>query len=154
MPNWISGCLKVRGKFENVKRFFENGVDKAVVDGGGEGDGYIDVNIQEGSSGYVDGTRRAFLSVKHNMYLSEPDDGNEVVVAAFPIEQAWDFVKENWMAVSQKYNVDIRLYGIEMGMQFIHELEVVAGAVTLDSIREYHSCNAWNWECPFPYMGG
>ena len=67
------------------------------------------------------------------------------------VRQAWDFPEEEWTEISKKYDVDLRLYGIERGMQFCQELEIIKGEVKLSKEKKYKN---WDWECPFPYLGG
>ena len=172
MPNWISGSLKVRGKPENVKKFFMEGLNKY--------EDYIDpktkkyetrpiprekwvktdlldpdgkeffFNILDNQWIYVEDTRRAFITGEHEIYCYINDDDN-LMYAASTVNQAWSFDPEDWMVISEKYHIDIRLYGLECGMGFGQEIEIIDGKLTLNTTFGYDN---WTWECPFPWMGG
>lgn len=64
---------------------------------------------------------------------------------------------ETRQALADKYNVDIRLYGIECGMAFVQEVIVhhghdsEKGRIVLNNCIQFED---WAWECPFPDMGG
>lgn len=161
MPNWCEGSLKLRGKYADIKRFFLEGISCSFYDLSKnettklprddyisleEDDGWIDVVIKD-SSTWVEGTRRAFINGE--THFCQDDEKSSCCVVN--VRQAWDLLPENWVDISKKFNLDIRLYGIECGMQFCHEIEIIGGEVLLDEIIKY---NDWQWECPFPNMGG
>lgn len=105
---------------------------------------------------HVEGTRRMFIRDSH-IWMHEPEG-----VCCFNIKQAWSFTphendEENLKAIADKYNVDIRLFGIECGMEFIQEVIVhhgnnsEKGKIVLNNCIQFED---WAWECPFPEMGG
>ena len=163
MPNWIKGTLKVRGPYEAVKKFFcegailyqtkvnDNGLDYEIVPKEKwlvveELDDSTELNILD--EPHIDGTRRAFLD-KQTVYIESEEKGQGYACAE--ISQAWKFCEENWVKLSQKYGVDFRLYGFESGCQFCQELEVIGGKITFNNEIIYDD---WDWECPFPRLGG
>ena len=75
----------------------------------------------------------------------------ESKVVVLPFEAAWGLNPDDWVQLSKKYNVDFRLYGFEMGMEFCEELKVINGEITLFDEIHYKD---WDWECPMPRMGG
>ena len=159
MPNWIKGTMKLRGKREDIKRFFKDGLEPSnwpkpedrenqVIDESGEN--YLDFSFK--NEPYIAGTRRAFIT-DDNVFM----EGEEGVVCV-DVKQAWAFDAgresndfEIWKNISQKYNIDIRLFGIECGMQFTQEIIIVRGRKAIVNKRQYED---WDWECPFPNMGG
>jgi len=68
-----------------------------------------------------------------------------------PIKQAWGFQKEDFVQISKKYNLDLRITGFERGMEFAEEIEVIQGLCTIDRVIEYSD---YRWECPCPTLGG
>lgn len=167
MPNWIEGTLKVRGKIENVKRFFFEGLNyygnctgfeadpvpdakeswMEIVDNKEYGYYYIDFDVEP----HVEGTNRAFVFADRDHPLYYEEEWNEPAVAVMKVRQAWGFREEEWSEISKRFDVDIRLFGIERGMEFCREIEIIKGKVTMSKRTEYEN---WDWECPFPYLGG
>ena len=159
MPNWIEGTMKLRGKREDIRRFFKEGLEASnwpkpedrenqVTENGD--DDYLDFSFR--NEPYIIGTRRAFIT--DSGVEMEKDEG----VVCVDVKQAWAFEAgnqtkdlQNWMDISNKYNVDIRLYGIECGMCFTQEIIIVRGKQPIVNEKQYED---WDWECPFPNMGG
>ena len=160
MPNWIEGTMKLRGKREDIKRFFDEGLEASsyageasdikeqVVDD--SGNDYLDYAFKD--EPHIAGTRRAFIT-DDNVYMEDKEG-----IACVDVKQAWAFDAgrdskdlDNWKAISDKYNIDIRLFGIEMGMQFTQEIIILRGRSPIENVRRYED---WDWECPFPNMGG
>lgn len=169
MPNWIEGTLKVRGNLENVKRFIIDGLNEYTLESAYRDNptskpkeswleiednkeyGYYEININSESEPYVEGTKRAFVSSTNCSVLYYESEWKDPAIAVMKVRQAWDFPEEEWTEIAKKYNVDLRLYGIERGMQFCQELEIIKGEVKLSKEKKYKN---WDWECPFPYLGG
>lgn len=176
MPNWISGTLKVRGKYEDVKKFYTEGVERVetkwdikqqdtfyveipkdewmeVHESGETGQRECLITFKNGGNygdwTYVKDTKRAFIS-SNEIWFYENGRG-EPVIGISQINKAWEFKEEDWIDISKSYNVDIRLFGFECGMQFGEEIEIINGKTTLYKTIKYDD---WNWECPFPDMGG
>lgn len=161
MPNWIEGTMKLRGKREDILRFFREGLDASswLGDGSGKlkdqvtdesGENYLEFTFKD--EPHIAGTRRAFIT--DNYLYMEGDEG----IACVNVKQAWAFYAgrdtkdlENWKNISDKFNVDIRLFGIEQGMCFTQEIIIIRGRRPIVNEREYED---WDWECPFPRMGG
>ena len=156
MPNWIEGTMKLRGKREDIARFFREGLEPSnwpkpedrenqVVEHGN--DEYLDFSFK--NMPYIVGTRRAFIT--DSSAEMEEDEG----IVCVDVKQAWCFTTEGkvdeWKEISQKYNLDIRLYGIECGMAFTQEAIIVRGKSPIVNEKRYED---WGWECPFPNMGG
>ena len=160
MPNWIEGTMKLRGKREDIKRFFREGLQASswtgetnkledqVIDNSAEND--LDFSFKD--QPHIIGTRRAFIT-GDNVYMDE-DEG----VVCVDIKQAWAFDAgrdskdlDNWKAISEKFNIDIKLYGLECGMCFGQEIIIVGGHKAIVNEWQYED---WDWDCPFPRMGG
>jgi len=143
MPNWIEGTLKLRGSSENLKRFFDNAIQPPCYTCYYDGE-FNEVKIMPDA--WIKGTSRAFVNDECYIYWEKAYE-----TVCIPIRQAWCFVAEEWAEISKKYNLDVRLYGFEQGMEFCQEVEIIDGKVTMDNKIRYDD---WDWECPMPRMGG
>lgn len=167
MPNWIEGTMKLRGKMADIKRFFDEQVEpsadfdlarkkksEVVIDNSYEGYLYYRFSDEP----YISDTRRMFITDDHAEMQSAEG------VCVFNVKQAWSFNArpddsdlDALKIIADKYNVDIRLYGIECGMSFVHEVIVCHRDKNgnrphvVDNVIQYED---WDWECPFPNMGG
>lgn len=160
MPNWIEGTMKLRGRREDIKRFFIEGLDfsnwpkaedreNQVIDKSGKNF----IAFQFRNEPHIQGTRRAFITYDF-VYMDE-DEG----VVCVDVKQAWYFCEEGsrskdietWKSISDKFNIDIRLYGIERGMHFTQEIIILRNREPIINVKRYAD---WDWECPFPNMGG
>jgi hypothetical protein len=155
MPNWIEGTLKLRGRSGDLKAFFDDAIlpcasrnnkllDKEDFITFSFDDGWYAVNIKKDA--WIKGTHRAFVTND-----CEIDVEDEFATVCLPIRQAWSFNVDDWKDISTIYNLDVRLYGFEQGMEFCQEIEVLDGRVTMDKKITYDD---WKWECPMPEMGG
>ena len=168
MPNWIEGTMKLRGEKKDIKRFFEEGIGVYKFEIGTDKNGKADikeieidknewlkieyedeegfeVSLSYGFEPYIKGTRRAFIIEKDVIYVF---CGH----ACFNIRQAWDFIPDNFVELAKTYNLDIRLFGIEKGMEFAREVEISkTGEIIIDKEITYDD---FVWECPFPNLGG
>lgn len=146
MPNWCEGVMKLRGTKDNILRFLKEGFEPSYknsaieIDESGEEVDIINVN-------YIKNTQRAFVDEQY-FYIIENGDSTIVSVK---MRQAWDFSAGDFMTIAEKYNLDIRLFGWERGMEFSREVEIIKGKVTKDETKRYDN---WDWEVPFSDLGG
>lgn len=172
MPNWCSGSLKLRGQYENQVKFLTEGLnvynyewndekqqsveivvpkDKwihRIEEYGEAGAREFVMEIEPGEWVYIEGTKRAFIT-------SDYIDIAEIeAVTAIEISQAWDFRVDNWIDISKKYGLDIKLWGVDNGVSFMHEIEIVKGEVVSDISKHWDNYNDFLWECPLPWLGG
>lgn len=150
MPNWIEGTMKLRGKAENIGRFFSEGLDSDVSKN--EYGGSVEYVVPDGV--YINDSRRAFTNGAEWCYIDTEEASEQVV--SFPVKQAWSFTpdesgEKRWCDLSEKYGIDVRLQGFECGMQFYQDLEISKGTLVRNECKEYDD---WEWDCPFPNMGG
>ena len=156
MPNWIEGTLKLRGKRVDIIRFFREGLEPPTpIDSENQVTDYSDDDVLEFDFKdwtHIKGTRRAFIT--DNYAYMDHDEG---VICVY-VKQAWAFYtgvdsgdQNKWKAISDEYNLDIKLFGIESGMEFIQEMIIIRGRKPIVNEWEYED---WDWECPFPKMGG
>lgn len=150
--------MKLRGRREDIMRFLDNEI--IANSAGGDISEYINKEVEEDGAvsyafhndPYVNGTRRMFL--KDNEIYLEDEDARVCI----DVRQAWSFTpregcddEQIWVDFSEKYNLDIKLFGIESGFCFTQELIVLRGKRAINNVKEYKD---WFWDCPFPRMGG
>ena len=174
MPNWIEGSLKIRGSYNDILNFFNNGiqlyretrppieedredepVDKlewlSIIETGEKGKRYCScaIGIMTPERVYIEGTKRAFIKGCQDFWFTE-EEGTPIVVP-IEIEEAWGFHPERWVEVAKRYGIDIHLWGLECGMRFGQDIEIINGEIVKNEEFKYKD---WLWECPFPWMGG
>lgn len=149
MPNWCSGTLKVRGKKSNLERFVFEGLQPVDFIGNEKEPLKPDKwgSIHTDGTCWIEGTRRGFVRGL-DLYLSEIEDGDVIALYA---EFAWCVDVEGLQKLCQKYNVDMRMYAFERGMEFNEEVEIINGEVTMNNQITFDD---YNWECVCPDMGG
>ena len=165
MPNWIEGCMKIRGSQKNVHTFLTNAFEyvngkwvdgKYVVEKDETAfseevyDDYCsEISVRDGS--HLIGSRRAFINGSAYAYIEDISSDKEIS-EALELKQAWGwFDEEFYKSLSDKYNIDIRLIGWEMGMEYKGELEVLRGH---DPTYKETKYDDWRWEAECPLLGG
>lgn len=159
MPNWIEGTMKLRGKQKDIMRFLD--IEIIANGSGGDISDYVDRNIRDGFVEYefkndphVNGTRRMFVDESY-IYMDKEDE-----CVCLDIRQAWCFSfspKSDdedlrlWADFAKKYSIDIKLFGIECGMCFTQEVIALRNERVISNVKYYED---WDWDCPFPNMGG
>ena len=158
MPNWIEGTLKLRGTSDALKNFFKNAILPCA--NYTNRDDFIkchfendDCSVWIAEDAYIEGTHRAFVSEEAYPYFNLAYD-----TVAIPIKQAWGFDVGDWLEIANKYDLDVRLYGFECGMEFTQDIEIMkvdkddeARVVTRNLTQTYDD---YIWECPMPLIGG
>jgi hypothetical protein len=168
MPNWCEGSLKVRGKKSDITRWVRENVvaythewvhkeneipymnsipnPKAVTVEYDEPES-DEICITVKTDAHITGTRRNFVKVDE--YWAYDHNGTMILVLNFMA--AWGIEPEPYVAMSQKYHVDFRLYGFERGMEFNQEVIVEDGQL----IRNVEiTFDDYEWECIFSNLGG
>lgn len=160
MPNWCEGTLKVKGKMNDVKRFFLEGikcydinykdssqtVDYTAIKLNCDDEEEIDIIINK--TAHISGTRRAFIE-PIDLYLYSRKD--KTTIAVVNVRQAWSMKSDEFLEISKKYNIDMRLYGFERGVQFNQEIIIENGEIIKDDVIEFDD---YDWECIMPNLGG
>ena len=62
-----------------------------------------------------------------------------------------EFAADELLKTCEKYHVDMKIHGFEMGMEFNQDIEIVDGRILKD--EELHFEN-YQWDCICPNMGG
>lgn len=164
MPNWCEGNIRFRGTKKNIKNFLENELVCTVYHNGEIKEVKPDVEQDEyemyfystggetRDSFYFRNTKRNFIfSESIQFYWPEAEESEEIVVILDNFNAAWGFNEQGWIEHATKYNIDVRMVGFEQGMQFSETLTVTRDGKAVDDVKHYDD---WNWECPFPNMGG
>lgn len=167
MPNWVEGTLKVRGKFEDVKRWAKENLivyrmqitkdsdghanfeSVPVPDGVVFDDTYseeFEINVKEDA--HIKDSRRHF--VEPGEYLCfKYAERDTILVLRF--KAAWAIDEDPFVEMSKHYGVDFRLYGCERGMEFNQEVIIEHGEVVKNDEIKFDD---YEWECSFPDLGG
>ena len=151
MPNWSEGCLKVRGKAANVKKFVLEGLKPFDFSG------YEPCKLELSDIGevetdkdcWIEGTTRGYVE---NLYVDFSDsEDNETFTAPLDTKFAWFADAEELLALCKKYSVDMKLYTFEKGMEFNQDILIVDGEIRRDEEIKFED---YNWECICPTLGG
>ena len=143
MPNWSEGCLKVRGKASDVKKFvleglqpvdfFGNALPKLELSDLGEVDTDKDC--------WIEGTTRGFVENLYVDFSFVEDD--ETFTAVLDAKFAWAADAEELLALCQKYEVNMKLYAFEKGMGFNQDILIVGKEILRDNRIAFED---YNWE--------
>ena len=144
MPNWCEGTLKVRGTLSDVERFVrENMLDSIISITKSEGD----LELELSGEAYIKDSNRMFIYPGY--YYSFDKNGKNTLTLQF--KAAWRVYIDPFVKMSKDYNVDIKIYGFEKGSEFNQDIVIVNGEVIKNDIITF---NDYQWECPFPDLGG
>ena len=148
MPNWAKGSLKLRGKSENIASALKEMLLSNTVTLEVEYNGDLLIFNSKDPYFYINGTRRAFINQKQiEVWLEE----EFCTVELDNFEQAWSAIPENYQEISSKFDVDIKIFTFECGMEFTQEIEISKGKIIKNVCYEYDD---YQWEVPFSNLGG
>lgn len=165
MPNWCKGILKVRGKKEDIIKFLEEGT--CLLDGLWnpkeikpeikieEEFDEIKINNIDKEKGidflYIKGTRRHFIvPIENEIFLRDADEEKQIVCLE-NFKAAWGIDAEALRVISNRYNIDFKIYGFEAGMEFNQDIEIIKGKIIKDEEIKFDN---YAWECINPNLGG
>lgn len=164
MPNWCEGNIRFCGTKKNIKNFIENEIVYVLPHG--ENPIEVKPTIEEDKYSMVlyppEGEMRDsfyFRNTMRNFIFSgtievgwpDAEEDEEIVVILDDFNSAWAFRSDGWADHAKKYNIDIRMVGFEQGMQFSQIMTIMRDGSVTDNVEHYVD---WNWDCPFPNMGG
>lgn len=148
MPNWAKGSLKLRGKSENIASALKEMLLSNTVTLEVEYNGDLLIFNSKDPYFYINGTRRAFINQKQiEVWLEE----EFCTVELDNFEQAWSAIPENYQEISSKFDVDIKIFTFECGMEFTQVIEISKGKIIKIVCNEYDD---YQWEVPFSNLGG
>lgn len=164
MPNWCKGNLKIRGKKENIIKFLEDGT--SLLDGVWEPkeikpevklNDYdeIEINNINKEKGidilYIKGTRRHFIDPIESEIYTYNTEKEEQIICLENFKAAWGIDTDALRTISKRYNIDIKIYGFECGMEFNQDIEIKKGKIIKDEEIKFEN---YQWECINPNLGG
>lgn len=151
MPNWCKGCLKVRGKAANVKKFIleelkpvdllGNTLPKLELSGFGE--------VESDKDCWIEGTTRGFVENLYEDFSSVEDD--KIFTTILDAKFSWAVDAVELLALCKKYSVDMRLYAFERASEFNQDILIVGGEILKDNRITFGD---YAWECICPTLGG
>jgi hypothetical protein len=149
MPNWAEGTLKLRGRTENIVSALKGMLLRnRGVTLEEKYDGTLLVFKTENDYFQINGTRQAFVSGKDiEIWL----DDDFMIIELEGFKQAWAAQADNYTDISSRFDVDIKIFAFESGMEFTQEIEISKGEIIKDACYEYDD---YNWEVPFSNLGG
>ena len=151
MPNWSEGCLKVRGKAANVKKFVLEGLKPAGFSS------YELLKLELSDIGdvetdrdcWIEGTTRGYVKNLCVDFSFVEDD--ETFMALLDARFAYMVDAEELLTLCRKYSIDMKLYAFEKGREFNQDILIVGGKILRDNRIEFED---YNWECICPTVGG
>lgn len=148
MPNWAEGSLKLRGKHENIASALKEMLLNDTVTLEEKWDGDLLVFNNTAPYFYINKTRRAFINQNQiEVWLEE----EFCIVELDNFQQAWSAIPENYQEISSKFDVDIKIFTFERGMEFTQEIEISKGEIFKNVCSNYDD---YQWEVPFSNLGG
>lgn len=170
MPNWVEGSMKLRGPVREIKRFLRTELLDAK-----HGTPLVEVFNGTGTSRlleskyatYFKDSRRAFTDRFHKntwgidfesldeAAYTRDDKINEDArtVYELPFEQAWSLDYDWLRNLTERYELDIKVFGYEMGMQFYDIAEYSKGDLIAEDFKSFKG-DDYAWEVPFMELGG
>lgn len=148
MPNWAEGSLKLRGRSENIASALKEMLLSDTVTLEDEYDGTLLIFNNTAPYFYINGTRRAFIYQNRIEVWFEEEF---FIVELDNFKQAWSAIPENYQEISSKFDVDIKIFTFECGMEFTQEIEISKGEIIKNVCYEYDD---YQWEVPFSNLGG
>lgn len=150
MPNLAKGSLKLRGRSENIVSALKEMLLNDTVTLEYEYDGTLLKFNNTIPYFYINGTRRAFIDQEQiEVWLELEEEFCTVELDNF--KQAWSVIPENYQEISSKFDVDIKIFTFECGMEFTQEIEIYKGEIIKNVCYEYDD---YQWEVPFSNLGG
>lgn len=149
MPNWCEGTLKVRGKEKDLKRFVLEGLRPVSFFGEYQEKLQFDGSMIESKIDcHIENTRRGFVE---NLYEWFDKEDDEIDIICLETRFAWGIEASKLLETCKKYNVDMRIYAFEQGMEFNQNIEIINGQIIKDEEIKFGD---YRWECICPNMGG
>nr|DAP06864.1 MAG TPA: hypothetical protein [Caudoviricetes sp.] len=151
MPNWSKGCLKVRGKAANVKKFVLEGLKPFDFSG------YEPCKLELSDIGeietdkdcWIEGTTRGYVENLCVDFSFVEDD--ETFMALLDARFAYRVDAEELLTLCRKYSIDMKLYAFEKDMEFNQDSLIVDGKILNNLTIVFEN---YNWECICPTLGG
>ena len=148
MPNWAEGSIKLRGRSENIASALKQMLLNDTVTLEDKWDGTLLKFNNTAPYFYINETRLAFIEKEQiEVWLEE----EFCIFELDNFKQAWRAIPENYQEISSKFDVDIKIFTFECGMEFTQEIEISKGKIIKNVCYEYDD---YQWEVPFNNLGG
>ena len=148
MTNWAEGSIKLRGRSENIASALKQMLLNYTVTLEDKWDGTLLKFNNTAPYFYINETRRAFIEKEQiEVWLEE----EFCIFELDNFKQAWRAIPENYQEISSKFDVDIKIFTFECGMEFTQEIEISKGKIIKNVCYEYDD---YQWEVPFSNLGG
>lgn len=175
MPNWCEGSLKLRGKYTDILKFFEEGVNAyelvwenkesrtniipkkewCEIEEYDDGETIIANHLKSSGWIYIEETNRAFIEEDFCSYRIYRDKNDINCICALPFKQAWSIRQQDWIDIAKKYNLEIKIFVIESGTGFWCSLHILKdGVIVENNFLQYQDYKDYVWNCLLPWMGG
>ncbi len=162
MPNWCEGNIRLRGTKECIKSFFENELyftmheaEVPVVVEESFGDLTVsrgkDYHAKAYDSFRIKNAERTFIKGSSFEVYAGVEPGEVATACVEGFRAAWNIEADPYIEKAKRYGVDIKIYAIESGSHFVRTIEIIRGELKKDETMRFGD---WDWECPFPKMGG
>ena len=149
MPNWTKGSLKLRGRSENIASALKQMLLNDTVTLEDKWDGTLLKFNNTALYFYINETRRAFIEQEQiEVWFEE----KFCIVELDNFKQAWSAIPENYQEISSEFDVDIKIFTFEMGMEFTQEIEISKGEIIKNIVNE--NFTNYSWDVPFSRLGG
>lgn len=175
MPNWAEGTIKVRGTKNQIIDYLKNIFEGSDFWGN---DMKIEIMSDDNSimlrgldeltnpktagpiipknpqfcAFYFKCANRAFTESKNNILdFDFFGDAEDIEIIEMPFKQAWAVEADEFIKLSKKYCVDLKIFVFESGMEFTQEVEIIKGKVTKNETKKYDD---YQWDVPFSRLGG
>ena len=148
LPNWAEGSLKLRGRSENIVSALKEMLLNDTVTLENKCGGALLIFNNTAPYFYINKTRRAFIAQKQlEVWIGE----EFCIFESDNFKQAWSAIPENYQEISSKFDVDVKIFTFECGMEFTQEIEISKGEIIKNVCLEYDD---YQWEVPFSNLGG
>lgn len=149
MANFAEGTIKLKGRAENIKsalKYMFKAVGNVTIEE--DTDGELITFTSSDSYFYINGTKRAFIDSKSfEIHL----DDDFLIIELNNFMQAWHAIPEDYIEISEKFNVDIKIFTFEQGLEFTQEIEISKGKILKNTVLKYGN---YRWEVAFSNLGG
>jgi len=130
MPNWCRGNLVVRGTKDKVKRFL---LENLIANDREIHEDDMKMTICSNHGFYVEGTKRNFVDADIEFHFATEEVIQQCILNNF--SAAWSIDPEPYIQVSKKYNIDIKVGGIEAYGGFVQEMEIQNGEIVSERVK-------------------
>ena len=175
MANWAEGTIKVRGTKNQIVDYLKN-----VFEGSDFWGNDLKFEIMSDDNSmmlrglneltnpktagpiipknpqfcafYFKGANHAFTESENNILVFDFfGDAEAIEIIEMPFKQAWAVEADEFVKLSKKYCVDLKIFVFENGMEFTQEIEIIKGKITKNETRKYDN---YQWDVSFSKLGG